>query len=189
MTRFSRILLAALAVCVLQTGILGYIIGSRAAILRSGTEILLKTAPVDPRDLLRGDYVVLNYEASIVPASAIVGPQPKEAEKAVLWVRLAKGADEFWTVREASFERLEPTDGNVVLKTLPFQFYPPYSDSGLQVQYGIERFYVPEGEGKALEEARNEQALTIAARVSSSGKAQIRSLLMDGKPVYDEPLY
>src|SRR5688500_14903150 len=34
--------------------------------LRSGTEILLETAPVDPRDLLRGDFVILNYKISTI---------------------------------------------------------------------------------------------------------------------------
>ncbi len=29
--------------------------------LRTGTEVILKTMPVDPRDLFRGDYVTLNY--------------------------------------------------------------------------------------------------------------------------------
>ncbi|MBY3249774.1 GDYXXLXY domain-containing protein, partial [Rhizobium laguerreae] len=55
--------------------------------------------------------------------------------------------------------------------------------------YGIERYYVPEGEGKPIEEARNDGNVAIAVRVSPDGSAQIRSLLVDGKPVYDEPLY
>ena len=32
--------------------------------LRTGTEVMLKTVPIDPRDLFRGDYVTLNYEIS-----------------------------------------------------------------------------------------------------------------------------
>jgi len=32
--------------------------------LQTGEEVLLKTTPVDPRDLFRGDYVILNYEIS-----------------------------------------------------------------------------------------------------------------------------
>ena len=32
--------------------------------LRTGAEILLKTRPVDPRDLFRGDYVILSYDIS-----------------------------------------------------------------------------------------------------------------------------
>jgi len=32
--------------------------------LRTGTEMILRIEPVDPRDLFRGDYVTLNYEIS-----------------------------------------------------------------------------------------------------------------------------
>jgi uncharacterized membrane-anchored protein len=39
--------------------------------LRTGTEILLKTEPVDPRDLFRGDYVTLNYEISTLDLDEI----------------------------------------------------------------------------------------------------------------------
>ena len=38
----------------------------RAAILRSGQEVRLEIAPVDPRDLFRGDYVVLAYRIGTV---------------------------------------------------------------------------------------------------------------------------
>ena len=32
--------------------------------LRTGQEIILKTVPVDPRDMFRGDYMTLNYPIS-----------------------------------------------------------------------------------------------------------------------------
>ena len=49
-------LLAAIICSVVLVGTLVLMIQGRAAILREGTEIVLKTAPVDPRDLMRGDY-------------------------------------------------------------------------------------------------------------------------------------
>ena len=62
---------------------------------------------------------------------------------------------------------------------LPFDYYEG-SDGGvpdtLFVQYGIERYYVPEGEGKVLEEARNHEELEVEARVSKDGTAQIARL-------------
>ena len=59
----------------------------------------------------------------------------------------------------------------------------------LFISYGIERYYDPEGEGRALEEGRNAQALEVDARVSSTGRMQIRQIVLDGKLVYEEPLY
>ena len=32
--------------------------------LRTGKDVLLKTRPIDPRDLFRGDYVILSYDIS-----------------------------------------------------------------------------------------------------------------------------
>lgn len=182
-------IVAALLVAGLQTLILGYIIQSRASILASGTEILLKTAPVDPRDFLRGDYVVLNYDISSIPVSTVTGGIPAEAGEQTLWVRLKRQPDGFWGIVESSFRELPAASDTVVLRSLPFYSYGPNDGETIRVEYGIERYYVPEGEGKPLEEARNEGVVSIAASVSSSGAAQIRSLVVDGKPAYEEPLY
>lgn len=184
-----RAWIAAIILALLQTAIIGYTIESHASILKSGTEVVLKTAPIDPRDLLRGDYVILNYEISSVPASTIVGGLPKEAGEQVLSVRLHKEPDGFWRIAESSFGSLEAKPDTVVLKSQPFQYYAGDSEQTFRVEYGIERYYVPEGEGAKLETARSDGQLSIAARISGDGQAQIRTLLLDGQPVYEEPLY
>ena len=46
-------------------------IASKEFTLRTGKEILLKTVPVDPRDLFRGDYVILRYEISRLDSNHI----------------------------------------------------------------------------------------------------------------------
>ncbi|SIQ02305.1 Uncharacterized membrane-anchored protein [Rhizobium sp. RU20A] len=184
-------LLAALLLAVLQTVILFAMISERAAILRDGTEIRLRTAPVDPRDLLRGDYVILSYDISTISADRIIGPLPDGTEPARLYVRLSPGDDGFWQLREASFAPLQKSPESVVLLSQPFAYYPPAPgfSASYVVPYGIERYYVPEGEGRVLEEARNAEALSVIARVSDSGTAQIAAIVIDGKPVYEEPLY
>jgi hypothetical protein len=57
------------------------------------------------------------------------------------------------------------------------------------LNYGIERFFVPEGEGRELEKARDKQRITVVVAVTSAGRAAIKRLLLDGKPVYDEPTF
>ncbi|GAC1042338.1 GDYXXLXY domain-containing protein [Rhizobium sp. No.120] len=191
----SRLWIAAIVVAALQTAVLGYMVGERAWGLRSGVEILLKTAPVDPRDLLRGDYVTLNYDISRVPISTLVDGPPKASRSAaILSVRLKKQDDGYWGVVESSFGALDPKPDTVVLKSLPYDyvFYGDAADQSqamIGVTYGIERYYVPEGQGRDIESARNANRVAIAARVSSDGVAHIRSLLLDGKSVYEEPLY
>ena len=182
-------LFSAIIVAGLQTLILGTIIQSRASILSNGAEVLLKTAPVDPRDFLRGDYVVLNYDISSVPVQTVSGGIPAEPGERVLWVRLKKQEDGFWTVIESSFHELSPQPETVILRSQPFYSGGLAAGDSIRVEYGIERYYVPEGQGKPIEEARNGGNVAIAVRVSPAGSAQIRGLLVDGKPVYDEPLY
>ncbi len=182
-------IIAAIIVAGLQTLILGYIVQSRASILEHGAQVLLKTAPIDPRDFLRGDYVVLNYDISTIPVSTLTGGIPAQAGEQTLWVRLKRQSDGFWGIAESSFRQLPAASDAVVLKSLPFYSYGPDNGGTFRVEYGIERYYVPEGEGKPIDEARNDGIVSIAASVSSSGTAQIRSLVIDGKPVYEEPLY
>jgi uncharacterized membrane-anchored protein len=59
----------------------------------------------------------------------------------------------------------------------------------LTIRYGLENYFVPEGEGKTLEQARNQQKLRVVAAVLPSGRAAIKRLLLDGEPVYEEPWY
>lgn len=181
----------ALFIAIVQTAILGYMIEGRASILRSGTDVLLKTAPVDPRDLLRGDYVILTYDISTISTTSITGTRPQTGEVARLHVRLKPGADGFWTVSAASFDPLAEEAGSVVLLSQPVTIYDwEWQNAGnLTVSYGIERFYVPEGEGRPIEDGRNEGRVSVAARVSDTGQAQIRALMLDGVPLYEEPLY
>ncbi|OCP17058.1 MULTISPECIES: GDYXXLXY domain-containing protein [unclassified Ensifer] len=184
-------LIAALIAAVLQTAALGYMVESRASILRNGREVLLKTVPVDPRDLLRGDYVILSYDISRLPPALFKGGLPTEPQEATVFLRLAKQPDGFWGSSEASFKPLAPTDDSVVLQSQPFTYYPSSSEnpSSINVDYGIERFYVPEGEGRVLEQARNAEALSVSVRINDAGRAQIRQIAVEGTPVYEEPLY
>jgi GDYXXLXY protein len=59
----------------------------------------------------------------------------------------------------------------------------------LLIRYDLERYFVPEGEGKKLEQLRNERKLMVVAAVAPTGRAAIKRLLVDGKPVYDEPWF
>jgi hypothetical protein len=56
------------------------------------------------------------------------------------------------------------------------------------VRYGLESYFVPQGEGKKIEQTRR-ALLEVVAAVAPSGQAAIKRLLIDGQPVYDEPPY
>lgn len=182
-------LVAACLIAAVQSGIILFVVESRASVLRDGADLMLRSAPIDPRDLLRGDYVVLSYDIATIAANRITGAWPQGRGSHDIFVRLGPEADGFFTVREASFDPLPASDGTQVVKGTVKWLPAPGSDHTVTVKYGIERYYVPEGEGRDIESARNEGRVSVAARVSPSGVVRIRALLLDGKPLYEEPLY
>ncbi|MCA1406913.1 GDYXXLXY domain-containing protein [Ensifer sp. IC3342] len=187
--RWRNPFVAALVVALLQSAVLGYMIESRASILRNGKDVLLRSAPIDPRDLLRGEYVILSYDISRISPDIIMGGLPADAAKAQLFVRLKQQPDGFWGPVEASFSPLAEAADSIVIRSLPFSYYPSAGAPPLFPNYGIERYYVPEGEGSVLETARSAQALSVNVRVDMEGRAQIRQVSIDGAPVYEEPMY
>lgn len=179
-----RLIIAAVAAAGLQTGVLATMISSSAGILADGVPVRLIALPVDPRDLLRGEFVVLGYEFSTLDSSLVEGAWPDSAGEAILNVRLAPSDDGFWHPVKASFGDLPAEEGTVVLRSLPFQYEPQAQPpTKITAQYGLERYYVPEGQGKVLEEARNNHQLAVTAHVTPEGQARIASLeVIDGAP-------
>lgn len=187
--------LALLLATAVLVGLPAWMILDRAAILRDGTEIVLKTAPVDPRDLMRGDYVRLRYEEiSNVDGSLFEGELPAHEGQVKLWLTLHSGEDGLAVVKAVSVEKpVNPAPGEILLRSKPSRWSRSGSSETmagqLSLSFGIERYYVPEGEGLAIEDARNEQRTTVALRISDKGEAQIARLMIDGKSLYEEPLY
>lgn len=183
----------ALAVGVLQIGFLATMIAGRASVLRSGTEVTLEVRPVDPRDLLRGDYVVLTYNISRIPASLLgEGPLPPEgdSDRAIV-VRLKAGDDGLWQPVSAHFDEAPPQpagDGEVDIRGVVRSSWSSQASS-LDIRYGIERFYVPEGEGRAIERDMNVRPFRMKVAVADDGTAQIKSFHDGETMLYAEPLY
>ena len=181
------------AAAAIQIALLGAMIADRAQILRGGTEVKLQTRPVDPRDLLRGDYVVLGYDISQVPSGALF-KQPSDSRSPVVYVKLAPKADGLYEAVSVHTTAVPVTSPEVLIRgrvNLGASCEPDGRSfcEKLQVRYNLEKFFVPEGQGKKLEEARNQRKLTVVAAVLPSGRAAIKRLLLDGEPVYEEPWY
>jgi uncharacterized membrane-anchored protein len=186
-TRIPRPALFALA-ALLQVGLIAAMVVDRAGILREGTEVALQTRPVDPRDFLRGDYVVLAYDISSVPVGELKGKLLASREPYV-FVKLAPKPDGFYGIVSAHLDPVPVTGAEVLIRGRVTNWRWCGNCETLNVRYGLERFFVPEGEGRELEQARNQRKLTIVAAVTPAGRAAVKRLLLDGKPVYDEPLF
>lgn len=160
-------------VVVLQLLALAGVAGAKQWTLMTGTVILLETAPVDPRDLFRGDYVVLNYQISRVPASLRSVDLASVYPGRTVYVGLERRG-QFWEA--ASLDVSRPPG-------LFMKGRVTSSGSGeiISVEYGIESYFVPEGMGRRIEAAR--KSLTVEVAVSGGGTAIIRRVMMDGQPI------
>lgn len=179
------------AAILLQCAILVLMVADRVRILREGREVTLQTRPVDPRDLLRGDYVVLGYDISQLPSGALAG-QPTAERNPVMFVKLAPDANGLYQAVSVHAEPVTVTAPEVLIRGRVVYSCGSTSRTfcdKLQIRYGLESYFVPEGEGKKLEQARNQQKLRVVAAVLPSGRAAIKRLLLDGEPVYEEPWY
>ncbi|WP_454642126.1 GDYXXLXY domain-containing protein [Bradyrhizobium liaoningense] len=190
---WQRIPKAALfvAAVIIQCALLVLMVADRMQILREGTEVTLQTQPVDPRDLLRGDYVVLRYEISQLPAGALAG-QPAAERNPDVFVKLAPNANGLYEAVSVHAAPVTVTAPEILIRSRVSHSCGPagrtFCDK-LTIKYGLESYFVPEGEGKKLEQARNQQKLRVVAAVLPSGRAAIKRLLLDGEAVYEEPWY
>ncbi len=57
------------------------------------------------------------------------------------------------------------------------------------MRYGIERYYVPEGEGRVIEDSQRDLDITAVVAVDDTGTAVMKALRDNGKQLYQEPLY
>ena len=59
----------------------------------------------------------------------------------------------------------------------------------MRVDYGIEQYFVPEGEGRNIENLRDDSRINVVVAIGGDGKAAIKRLLIDGVERYEEPLF
>src|SRR5260370_230436 len=79
----------------IQIALIGLMVADRVMILRTGVDVTLQTRPLDPRDFLRGDYVVLGYDISSVRAGDMASGRLTGRDKLV-FVKLAPNRPGFY---------------------------------------------------------------------------------------------
>jgi len=119
---------------------------------------LLHVRPIDPRDLLRGDYIRLGYDISTAPA----GTDLKQGE--IAYVRLRQDG-RFWTI--STISSAPSNDGAPWLKA--------HWRHG-ELDYGIDKYFVPEGK------ANPSGKITAEIAIHPDGQAQIVQLYNDDQP-------
>jgi len=163
-------------VLALQSAWLLGMVATQEHALATGKTILLETRPVDPRDLLSGDYLMLNYKVSDVRGNLFSPPVKNDlAPGTKIFVALAPGSNQFYEVTRASTNRFAPSADEILLKAISANRWWNATNS-VHVAYGIERYYVAEGTGNP------HGKLTVQAVVPASGHPKIKEVFLDGKP-------
>jgi uncharacterized membrane-anchored protein len=161
----KKILLGAMT---LQLLVLSYMVYKPVRTLLTGDSFLVHVVPVDPRDLFRGDYVILSYEMSRAPDS-LFGEDRYENYGKPVYVTLEKDEDgKHWKAANYSFEK--PNDQ---------KFIRGVFNNWRQITYGIESYYLQEGTGKAYEDAVRSKKLSAEITIDETGQAYLKRLIID----------
>jgi len=125
----------------------------------TGKEVILKTQPVDPRSLFRGNFVRLNYEINRITT------EPGEAFKigSPIYVSLTEreGIWLFDTLNSA-----KPHQGTYIRGRVR------RNDSGtVRIEYGIEAFFMPKEKALKVQNEMGGQA-QVRVFVGPNGKAR-----------------
>ena len=155
--------LAFLVIVVAQVFLLLGLIADREYTLRTGTEVVLETVPIDPRSLFQGDYAILDYVISRLPSNNLT------TVGSTMYVSLRE-TGEVWEAW--SYTLRKPSDREVV-------FIKGVVDRPGHLDFGIGTYFVPKGTGHLVERSRN---VTAVVSVDGRGKAVIKDVLLDGVP-------
>ena len=158
-----RLLVAAQVLYVLGVAGAGY---ATAAL---GQHIILTTTPVDPRDLLYGDFVRLRYSISEAPLRLWQDAARPPRRRQSVFLLLAPGPDSVSTT--VGVYPNAPTAGpnQAVLRGWVTNVYR----SSFALRFNLERYYVPEGSGLRLEKAGRLHPLKVRVSIAPWGQARI----------------
>ncbi|MDF2607563.1 MAG: hypothetical protein K0S34_1759 [Bacillales bacterium] len=113
-----------------------------------GKEVLLKTAPYDPKDVFYGDYVTLNYEINMVDVDKLTFSSEDHFSGRVFVVLEKNMETKYWDVKKVYKKRPEVYKNQVILKGKIVYF----DANQCRISYGLETYYIEEGTGERFNE-------------------------------------
>ncbi len=135
----------------------------------TGTNVVLKATPVDPRDLFRGDYLSLTYDIADLNLEKAHGYPPGEE----LYVVLKKN-EPYWIATGISTKKPKLQCDEVAIKGKIERSWPSNKSF---VHYGIEQYFIAEGQGNKIRAS----SYQVNVAVDRFGNAVLKSLQPAGK--------
>jgi uncharacterized membrane-anchored protein/uncharacterized membrane protein len=142
--RFQQKWLLIVFVIILQVGFVFYQATTNEMLIKNGTSVKVKLAPVDPRSMLQGDYFQLSYDISTI-SDLQSTTHPHERVKVVLREN-NKGVYEY-----AGYIQTQDGWNKPYVKQAGDVAINGRINDSRAVIYGFETFFVPEGEGIDLQ--------------------------------------
>jgi uncharacterized membrane-anchored protein len=151
------------------------VIASKQYTLRTGTDVLLETVPVDPRDFLRGDYVILRYKISTLDLNKIKSEMQYYRQGKTVFVKIEPGK-RFWEAVAVGTKKGIYGEGVYLRGQVKYGY-----NRRLDLNYGIESYFVPEGEGKDIEKNMrgNKSSVEVEIIIDSLGNALIKKVYLN----------
>jgi uncharacterized membrane-anchored protein len=167
-----------------QLLVLGFMAGKREYIRAYGTEIYLRTAPIDPRDPFRGDFVRLRYPMSAIRLAQTRGTvkQHRNEKDYPVYAVLQAGADGIQVLNYLTDEQpveAAPFIKGYITNDWNLISWAAWNANAIHVRYGIEQYFVEQGQGLAMEEQlgqRNQLQIPLEMRIAigADGTAVIK---------------
>lgn len=134
----------------------------------NGKEMILQTKPLDPSDLFRGDYVILQYEAEEVPIkfvdeAVVKGLQNRWGELEV-YVLMEK-KDGVHTPIKVTLEK--PTKGVFLKGTLNYTDKDNNGQEIAFIQYNLDNYYLEDNTGTEWEKASAKGEILAKLKVNN----------------------
>ena len=164
-SRQRVILLGAIA---FQMLVLGSMIVQSAWTLAVGETILLRVIPVDPRDIFRGDFVILGYDFTRMRPEGERQWDESHVGREIFVTLVPEEDGKHWRGSTVSWSR--PSSG---------AFLRGEVGNDLRNEFNIGQFFVQEGKGKEYEEAVRSRRLSAEIAVTSEGAATLKRLVLE----------
>lgn len=133
--------------------------------LLSTKKVILATQPVDPFDIIRGQYMTIRYEIGTI--QLINGSQVGDE----VYVTLLEDATGISRYKSSSLDK--PSRDELFIRGKIISM----SEDNMRLEYGIEQYFF---QRNARIEARD---MDVEVKLSNKGGSRISRLLKDGQPV------
>jgi uncharacterized membrane-anchored protein len=145
-------------------------VASSYLIFLTGERVFLEVEPVDPRSLFRGDYVRLGYNFSQIDLNSVNHKLDSDYPSHI-FISFKKTGD-YWQPSIIS-DSIEAINNNhPFLKGKVTSVY----DNQIWAEFGIETYFVPEGQGKDIEKKISERKVIAEVYINKKGIARIKQL-------------